>query len=58
MLTFFHSPDGKSWNQVSDTPLDGSFLFRWDRVARPGLIQTGRMEEPAVFNYFNLNHIH
>mgnify|MGYP000867187628 FL=1 len=58
MLTFFHSPDGKSWYRVNDTPLDGSFLVRWDRVARPGLIHRGRTNEPAVFNYFNLNHIH
>lgn len=57
MLTFFHSPDGKSWYRVNDTPLDGSFLVRWDRVARPGLIHRGRTNEPAVFNYFNLNHI-
>ena len=57
-LTFFHSPDGKSWYRVNDTPLDGSFLVRWDRVARPGLIHRGRTNEPAVFNYFNLNHIH
>lgn len=58
MLTFFHGPDGKSWNQMSNTPLNGSFLVRWDRVARPGLVHRGETDEPAVFNYFNLNHLH
>ena len=58
MLTFYQSPDGKNWNRMNDTPLNGSFLVRWDRVARPGFIHRGRTSEPAVFNYFSLHHIH
>ncbi|WP_298652515.1 family 43 glycosylhydrolase [uncultured Proteiniphilum sp.] len=53
-LSFFYSEDGKSWIPVNDTPLDGAFLVRWDRVARPGLIHIGEAEAPAVIDYFLL----
>jgi beta-xylosidase len=56
-LSFSYSSDGKAWTRVNNTPLDASFLVRWDRVARPGLIHTGAYCEPAIFDYFQLtNH--
>ena len=57
-LSFSCSGDGKTWTRVNDTPLDASFLVRWDRVARPGLIHTGAYDEPAIFDYFTLKKLH
>lgn len=54
-LSFSYSGDGKAWTQV-DTTLDASFLVRWDRVARPGLIHAGAYDEPAIFDFFQLTH--
>lgn len=54
MLTFLYSADGKTWNKINETPIDGSSMVRWDRVARPGLIHSGKTSEPAAFTYFTL----
>lgn len=54
-LSFSYSCDGEVWIRVNNTPLDASFLVRWDRVARPGLIHTGAYGEPAIFDYFQLS---
>jgi len=56
-LSFSYSSDGETWSRVSDTHLDASFLVRWDRVARPGIIHAGEYDAPAIFDYFQLtNH--
>lgn len=54
LVTFSYSEDGKVWIDVNDTPLDVSFLVRWDRVARPGLVHIGASEAPAEVDYFVL----
>lgn len=54
LLTFLFSKDGERWTRVNETPIDASFLVRWDRVARPGLIHMGDFNEPAVMDYFTL----
>lgn len=56
-LSFLYSNDGKTWALINDSPLDASFLVRWDRVARPGIIHAGEYDAPAIFDYFHLtNH--
>jgi len=52
--TFLWSSDGKTWNQLENisSQEDYSYLVRWDRVARPGLIHSGDPEQPAEFSYF------
>lgn len=37
--SFFSSSDGKEWSRAGGGPVDCGSLVRWDRVARPGLIQ-------------------
>ena len=56
LLTFSYSGDGEQWTAVNETPLDLSFLVRWDRVARPGLIHTGNPHSPAIFDYFSVTY--
>ena len=55
MLKFSFSFDNKEWETPNIEELDASFLVRWDRVARPGLIHIGEHNTPAEFNYFELN---
>lgn len=54
LLSFYFSTDGENWTSANDDKIDASFLVRWDRVARPGMIHKGNKEEPAVFKYFEL----
>ena len=56
LLTFYYSADGERWTRVNESPLDVSFLVRWDRVARPGLLHKGAVDSPALFNHFSLKH--
>lgn len=56
-LNFYKSANGKIWNKVNDEPIDFGYLVRWDRVARPGLIHIGDVNQPAEFSYFKLNNI-
>lgn len=53
-LTFLYSEDGHNWSTVNETPLDVTYLVRWDRVARPGLIHIGDFNQPALIDYFVL----
>jgi len=52
--SFYYSEDGKDWKdiEIAPSPKDYSYLVRWDRVARPGLIHSGLFEEPAEFSTF------
>lgn len=54
--TFYWSTNGRKWKKITDVPqyMDVSYLVRWDRVARPGLIHIGREEQPAKFSHFYL----
>lgn len=56
-LYLFFKTNDKGWDLArvnGDEPLDLSYLTRWDRVARPGLIHAGSAGESAEFSYFNL----
>lgn len=55
--TFSYSEDGREWKEmeIAPSPKDYSYLVRWDRVARPGLIHIGSSDEPAEFTKFSLN---
>jgi len=56
--TFLWSKDGKTWQTVDGIKdRDYTYLVRWDRVARPGLIHMGEKEHPAEFSYFKLNNL-
>lgn len=55
LLTFSYSEDGERWFDLLDVPLDLSYLVRWDRVARPGLIHQGDSDQPAIVDYFTLH---
>lgn len=51
--TFLWSNDKINWQPMENaTQIDYSYLVRWDRVARPGLIHSGAADEPAEFAYF------
>ena len=57
LATFFWSKDGVTWKSLPGTTnsADYSYLVRWDRVARPGLIHSGDSKNPAKFSYFKMN---
>lgn len=52
---FSYSTDGKEWKPVQGAK-DYSYLVRWDRVARPGLIHIGAENEPAEFSQFSISY--
>ena len=56
-LSLYFSSDGENWNPANDNALDASYLVRWDRVARPGMIHIGNSDEPAIFKYFEIIHL-
>lgn len=56
ILSFYSSSDGKKWQRALSKSLDCKSLVRWDRIARPGLIQVGSADEPAVFTSFSLKY--
>jgi beta-xylosidase len=55
--TCYWRKDGDSWNQLGDAFIDCSSLVRWDRIARPGLIHTGKPGNPTGFTYFALHNL-
>lgn len=56
-LNFYKSSDGQNWIKINDEAKDFSYLVRWDRIARPGLIHNGIPENPAEFSYFKLKNV-
>ncbi|MDR2953906.1 MAG: family 43 glycosylhydrolase [Prevotella sp.] len=56
ILTFYRSDDGKEWIKIIEKSIESSFLVRWDRVARPGLIHIGKSSQPAEFSHFKLTY--
>lgn len=52
--SFYWSPDGKKWNAVQATGANARGMVPWDRVARPGLIHCGEVNEPGVFSYVKM----
>ncbi len=57
LLHFYKSTNGKQWERISNEPRDFGHLARWDRVARPGLMHIGNVDEPAEFSDFKLKNI-
>lgn len=53
-INFYYSSNGNKWNRVFDKPLDVAYLVPWDRVARPGLFQTGENSSQGRFSYFDM----
>jgi beta-xylosidase len=53
-LTFFYSLDGKIFEQLNATPVDGSFLPPWDRSLRVGIIARGDANQKVSFDKFQL----
>lgn len=53
--SFAYSLDGKEWIGLQEAT-DYSYLVRWDRVARPGLIHIGSFDEPAEFKGFSMKY--
>lgn len=53
-LIFLYSPDGKSYQQLNNIPVDGSFLPPWDRSLRVGLLAKGDVIQQAGFDNFQL----
>ncbi len=54
LLYFYKSTNGRKWEKISTNARDAGYLVRWDRVARPGLMHIGDVEQPAGFSYFKL----
>jgi hypothetical protein len=50
-----YSLDGKNFQQLNVTPVDGSFLPPWDRSLRVGLIAKGDTGQKVSFDNFQLN---
>lgn len=57
LLRFYYSLNGENWITATDSVFDASHLVRWDRVARPGLIHIGDGNNPAEYDYFELNNL-
>jgi hypothetical protein len=55
--TCYWSKDGTVWEPLGDASTDCSRLVRWDRIARPGLIHTGKPGKPTGFAYFALHNL-
>ncbi len=53
-LTFFYSLNGKNFEQLNATPVDGSFLPPWDRSLRVGIIAKGDANQKVSFDKFQL----
>ncbi len=55
LLSGSFSEDGKNWKTFDPVGLDASSLIRWDRVARPGLIHSGKSDDSgSEFFYFKM----
>ena len=49
-ITFSYSPDGKKFELLNASPVDGYFLPPWDRAVRAALIARGDRGQKAVFD--------
>ncbi len=57
VLEYGRMPDGSD-SEVLDIPSDDvSYMIRWDRMQRPGLICSGCAENHASFSFFRLDNI-
>ncbi|WP_335966508.1 family 43 glycosylhydrolase [Galbibacter sp. PAP.153] len=53
----FYWKDEGNWKPIKlegESTINGAFLPQWDRSPRPGLIQYGKSEKPAMFDYFKI----
>jgi len=56
---FYWSQDATTWNELnkdSTQSYEGKLLPAWDRSARPGLHQSGNVNEPACFSHFSITY--
>lgn len=55
---FFYSTSPGTWEELragNQPYYDGRHLPPWDRSPRPGLLQRGKVSDPAVFAYFGIS---
>ncbi|MBO9682572.1 MAG: family 43 glycosylhydrolase, partial [Flavisolibacter sp.] len=53
-VSFQYSVNGRSWQPLNDTAINGSYLPPWDRAVRVGVISKGDPNSFAVFDQFKL----
>jgi hypothetical protein len=53
-ISFQYSVNGRSWQPLNDTLVNGSYLPPWDRAVRVGVISKGDPDSFAVFDQFKL----
>jgi xylan 1,4-beta-xylosidase len=53
-LSFYYSNDGKTYHQLSETTINGSYLPPWDRAVRVGVLSKGQAGTHAVFDSFDM----
>ncbi len=51
-MDFMFSMDGKTWTKIDAVSGDAGSTIQWDRISRPGIIQSG--DAPAEFSYFKM----
>ncbi len=54
LIRFFTSADGKRYEPVNKTPVDGRYLPPWDRAVRAGVVSKGDRGKVAVFDDFRI----
>lgn len=54
ILSFHTSQNGRTWTRIAHEPINANYLVRWDRIARPGLIHSDELNQPAEFSYFRM----
>ena len=55
-ITFLYSEDGKDFQMLNATRVDGSYLPPWDRSIRVGLLSKGAKGQKVTFDRFELQH--
>jgi xylan 1,4-beta-xylosidase len=53
-ISFFYSADGRKYQLLNESPVDGFFLPPWDRAVRVAIFSKGTAKQKAVFDDFNI----
>lgn len=53
-ISFFYSTDGKKFQLLNESPVDGFFLPPWDRAVRVAIFSKGTAKQKAVFDDFSI----
>jgi beta-xylosidase len=53
-ISFFYSADGKKYQLLNETPVDGFFLPPWDRAVRVAIFSKGTTRQKARFDDFSI----